>query len=72
MLGLILLGGCNQAGAPATTAASTDTANYCLLRLALEKKYGYPHAARISNHLKILGTVSMDEQGNLVAPGNLP
>ncbi|MEZ5426780.1 MAG: Rid family hydrolase [Pyrinomonadaceae bacterium] len=41
------------------------------LRPALEKEYGYIHAMRVGDDLKISGAVSMDDQGTLVAPGNL-
>jgi enamine deaminase RidA (YjgF/YER057c/UK114 family) len=41
------------------------------LRPAVEKEYGYLHAMRIGNDLKISGAVSMDDKGALVAPGNL-
>jgi 2-iminobutanoate/2-iminopropanoate deaminase len=41
------------------------------LRPAVEKEYGYIHAMRIGDDLKISGAVSMDDKGNLVAPGNL-
>jgi len=41
------------------------------LRPAVEKEYGYIHAMRIGDELKISGAVSMDDKGMLVAPGNL-
>ena len=41
------------------------------LRPAVEKEYGYIHAMRIGDDLKISGAVSMDDKGNLTAPGNL-
>lgn len=41
------------------------------LRPALEKEFGYIHAMRIGDDLKISGAVSMDDKGNLVAPGDL-
>ncbi len=41
------------------------------LRPAVEKEYGYIHAMRIGNDLKISGTVSMDDNGTLTAPGDL-
>lgn len=48
-----------------------DTAEYFLLRPKLEKEYGYSHAVRIDNDLKISGAVSMDDNGIIVAPGNI-
>ncbi len=41
------------------------------LRPTVEKEYGYIHAMRIGNDLKISGAVSMDDKGMLVAPGSL-
>jgi enamine deaminase RidA (YjgF/YER057c/UK114 family) len=37
----------------------------------LEKTYGYSHAVKIGNVIKISGAVSMDSVGTLLAPGNL-
>ena len=48
-----------------------DTAEYYLFRPALEKQYGYSHAVRIGDDLKISGAVSMDDNGVIVAPGNM-
>jgi len=48
-----------------------DTAEYFLLRPKLEKEYGYSHAVRIGDDLKISGAVSMDDNGVIVAPGNM-
>jgi enamine deaminase RidA (YjgF/YER057c/UK114 family) len=52
-------------------ASPSHTPDYFLFRPAVEKAYGYAHAVRIGDHIKISGAVSMDDQGNLVAPGNL-
>ena len=41
------------------------------LRPAVEKEYGYIHAMRIGEDLKISGAVSMDDKGSLTAPGNI-
>ena len=49
----------------------TETHDYYNLRPALERKYGYSHAVKIGNHLKISGAVSMDDEGNLIAPESL-
>lgn len=77
LLGFVLLYSCQpnktqptETGASAT-AAHPDTAEYFLLRPALEKQYGYSHAVRIGDDLKISGAVSMDDQGVIVAPGNM-
>jgi len=52
-------------------ATQSHTPDYFLFRPAVEKAYGYAHAVRIGDHVKISGAVSMDDQGDLVAPGNL-
>lgn len=44
---------------------------FYLFRPDLEKKYGYSHAVKIGNDIRISGAVSMDSAGNLIAPGNL-
>ena len=51
--------------------AATETPEYFLLRPEVEKAYGYSHAVKIGNAIKISGAVSMDDKGNLTAPGNL-
>ena len=53
------------------TAAKTEEPEYFLLRPKLEKEYGYSHAVRIGDDLKISGAVSMNDSGIIVAPGNL-
>lgn len=66
--------GCTQAPAPvpaAAAAAPSEAPEYFLLRPEVERQYGYTHAVRIGNDLKISGAVSMDDKGNLVAPGDL-
>lgn len=51
--------------------ATAKTPEYFLLRPEVEKSYGYSHAVKIGNDIKISGAVSMDDKGNLTAPGNL-
>jgi len=53
------------------TIAKTETPEYFLLRPEVEKAYGYSHAVRIGNAIKISGAVSMDDQGNPTAVGDL-
>lgn len=70
---VVFLGGC---GAPAqqTPPASeptVETPEYFLLRPEVEKSYGYSHAVRIGDDIKISGAVSMDDQGNPTAVGDL-
>jgi 2-iminobutanoate/2-iminopropanoate deaminase len=50
---------------------AVDTPQYFLLRPKLEKEYGYSHAVKIGDDLKISGAVSMDENGVIVGPGNM-
>lgn len=51
--------------------ATTDSPDYFLLRPSVEKAYGYSHAVRIGDDIKISGAVSMDSTGTLTAPGHL-
>lgn len=44
---------------------------YFLLRPEIENAYGYSHAVKIGKHIKISGAVSMDDEGNPMANGNL-
>jgi enamine deaminase RidA (YjgF/YER057c/UK114 family) len=67
---------CNQPTAEtkadaAKAAPSKEAPEYFRLRPEVEKQYGYTHAVKIGDDLKISGAVSMDEKGNLVAAGNL-
>ncbi|HQY52458.1 MAG TPA: RidA family protein [Ignavibacteria bacterium] len=41
------------------------------LRPEIEKAYGYTHAVRIGNDIKVSGAVSMDDSGNPTAVGDL-
>ncbi len=53
------------------TPAKTEAPEYFNLRPALEKEYGYTHAVKIGNDLKISGAVSMTDSGVVIGPGNL-
>jgi len=44
---------------------------YFLLRPEVEKAFGYSHAVKIGNDIKISGAVSMDDEGNPTATGDL-
>jgi len=76
LLGLPLLSSCN---APATSTSTAQTPpavrkeapEYFLLRPEVEKAYGYAHAVRIGDDIKISGAVSMDDKGNPTAVGDL-
>ncbi len=45
--------------------------DYYLLRPEIEKAYGYSHAVKIGNSIKISGAVSMDDEGNPTAEGDM-
>lgn len=49
----------------------TETPEYFNLRPEVEKAYGYSHAVKIGNDIKISGAVSMDDKGNLTAAGSM-
>ncbi|MBD0280546.1 MAG: RidA family protein [Bacteroidota bacterium] len=71
-LTILLLSSCHSnTKVKAVQNTPSDTAEYFLLRPEVEKTYGYSHAVRIGNDLKISGAVSMDEKGNLTAPGSM-
>ncbi|WP_179345511.1 RidA family protein [Winogradskyella ursingii] len=44
---------------------------YFSLRPEVEKAYGYSHAVKIGNSIKVSGAVSMDAEGNATAIGDL-
>ena len=72
-----LMIGCapNESGKSDVAGAASDAAHeapeYFLLRPEVEKAYGYSHAVRIGDDIKISGAVSMDDQGNPTAAGDL-
>ncbi len=67
---LTLLVGCTGKTEEAKSKENSKP-EYFLLRPKVEKEYGYSHAVKIGNDLKISGAVSMDSAGNLVAPSNI-
>ncbi|WP_439152833.1 hypothetical protein [Winogradskyella sp.] len=42
----------------------SEKPEYFLLRPKVEKAYGYSHAVKIGNDIKISGAVSMDDEGH--------
>ncbi len=58
---------CEQASEEAETKMTTEVPEYFLLRPEVEKAYGYSHAVKIGNSIKISGAVSMDDAGNPTA-----
>jgi enamine deaminase RidA (YjgF/YER057c/UK114 family) len=61
----------SAASAPAQAEPTSETPEWFLLRPEVEKAYGYTHAVRIGDDIKISGAVSMDDQGNPTAVGDL-
>lgn len=45
--------------------------DYFHLRPEIEKAYGYAHAVRVGDGIKVSGAVSMDDEGNPTAVGDL-
>jgi enamine deaminase RidA (YjgF/YER057c/UK114 family) len=72
----LLLMSCNNTDsakttAPTVSAAGGEMPEYFNLRPKLEKEYGYTHAVKIGDHLKISGAVSMTDSGVIIGPGNM-
>jgi enamine deaminase RidA (YjgF/YER057c/UK114 family) len=69
--------GCARPDADKTNMAANETPamgesiEYFLLRPEVEKAYGYTHAIKIGGDIKISGAVSMDDEGNPTAIGDL-
>ena len=79
---LILLGSPFLFGCPAPDNAAnenepqkaesvSEAPEYFMLRPDVEKQYGYTHAVRIGNDIKISGAVSMDDKGAPTAVGDI-
>lgn len=77
LLVAIFLSGCtSQEPGEAMAQAESEPAmqeapEYFLLRPDVENAYGYSHAVRIGDDIKISGAVSMDDAGNPTAVGDL-
>ena len=75
--GLLILGSCNNADKSKTTSEvevkvlTSDKPEYFNLRPKLEKDYGYSHAVKIGDDLKISGAVSMTDSGTIIGVGNM-
>lgn len=54
-----------------TIVQAVEAPEYFLLRPEVEKAYGYTHAVKIGADIKISGAVSMDDEGNPTAVGDL-
>jgi 2-iminobutanoate/2-iminopropanoate deaminase len=73
---IIITGSCSSCCKTKETTAEVkpvqnEMPEYFNLRPEVEKAYGYTHAVRIGNDLKISGAVSMDDKGILIAAGNM-
>lgn len=77
LFGAALLFGCTSHEADEKFAqlhaehTASEAPEYFLLRPDVEKAYGYSHAVKIGKDIKISGAVSMDDQGNPTAIGDL-
>lgn len=77
LISISFFNSCNNSDNSKTTlekeikATQTETPEYFNLRPKLEKEYGYSHAVKIGDDLKISGAVSMDDAGVIVAPGDM-
>jgi 2-iminobutanoate/2-iminopropanoate deaminase len=71
LFGLVIFAtGCQQLE-NSNTQVKVETPEYFSLRPEVEKAYGYTHAVKIGNDIKISGAVSMDDAGNPTAIGDL-
>jgi len=69
---LIFISGCQQMHDDSDLhSVKTETPEYFSLRPEVEKAYGYTHAIKIGDDIKISGAVSMDDEGNPTAVGDL-
>ena len=81
MLGMFVISalfftGCESGNKSLNTEITEDTKEkieqpeYFQLRPEVEKAYGYTHAVKIGNSIKVSGAVSMDDEGNPTAIGD--
>jgi len=73
MIAVAFLSGCAgpESDEKVALAQEGPSAEYFLLRPEVEKAYGYTHAIKIGDDIKISGAVSMDDEGNPTAVGDL-
>ncbi|MDB5278009.1 MAG: endoribonuclease [Ferruginibacter sp.] len=60
-----------EATEPAAKEATSEAPDYFNLRPKLENAYGYTHAVKIGDDLKISGAVSMTDSGTIIGQGNM-
>lgn len=74
---LTIFSSCNNAEKSKTSSevevkvVASEKPEYFNLRPKLEKDYGYSHAVKIGDHLKISGAVSMTDSGVIIGKGNM-
>jgi len=75
---VLTISGCNNSGTektstvePVAKSTTSETPEYFSLRPKLEKEYGYTHAVKIGDDLKISGAVSMTDSGVIIGAGNM-
>lgn len=78
---ILAVQGCNQSTAQnktdtnaevkKETTTNSEKPEYFNLRPEVEKQFGYTHAVKIGNDIKISGAVSMDDKGNPTAKGDI-
>jgi enamine deaminase RidA (YjgF/YER057c/UK114 family) len=77
LAGIAVCTSCNSSDTAKTVADKeayktvSDAPEYFNLRPQLEKDYGYTHAVKIGNHLKISGAVSMTDSGVIIGKGDM-
>lgn len=62
-LAIAFVTGCQQSE-NSNIQVKVETPEYFSLRPDVEKAYGYTHAVKIGDDIKISGAVSMDDTGN--------
>jgi len=67
----LILQSCKQTIVGKEVIIEKEKPEYFLLRPEVEKAYGYSHAVKIGDDIKISGAVSMDSAGNPTAAGDL-
>lgn len=70
IIAILISTGCQQSE-NSGNQTKTETPEYFYLRPEVEKAYGYTHAVKIGNDIKISGAVSMDYDGNLIGAGDM-
>ena len=69
LMSMLFMYGCSNTDN--TKPIAKDAPEYFNLRPKLEKDYGYSHAVKIGDHLKISGAVSMTDSGTIIGVGNM-